>query len=344
MKFPKKSYLTILLLFLLFKQGYSQKILPYEDKIVHNTDYIYSDISVHQNKGNFDLKGTLIAPKTNYEKLVIIVPGAGKDTRHSHYVLAENLLKNNIGIFRYDDRGVAESGGKYSTVSNTVKQKSADLFAIVNALKNNTSLKNKKIGIIGHSEGGLTTIRGVSKGMSADFLILLSAPVVNATEFFQYQIKTGVNKQEKNLKYDTVQKKFTVMDSIANIIHRNQELNDHDLRKVVRKKMRKYGYKNRDFGWYITYSSYLDFLRTDYTEIYQQLSVPVLYIVGEKDRFIDPVRNIHLLNTLNNKNVKIISYPGLYHYLIDKKVKRDTNIYNINSKVAAEIIDWILNN
>ena len=39
------------------------------------------------------LKTPIITQKTNYDKIVIIAPGSGPDTRNSHYILTEELLE-----------------------------------------------------------------------------------------------------------------------------------------------------------------------------------------------------------------------------------------------------------
>jgi len=55
-------------------------------------------------------------------------------------------------VLRYDDRGVAESGGNYSTA--TLDDFASDATAAVNYLKTRKEIDPKKIGVIGHSYGG----------------------------------------------------------------------------------------------------------------------------------------------------------------------------------------------
>ncbi len=49
------------------------------------------------------------------------------DSRHSHYLLTQELLKNNIAVFRYDERGVGKSDGKFSTVTYGISKITNDL-------------------------------------------------------------------------------------------------------------------------------------------------------------------------------------------------------------------------
>jgi len=121
----------------------------YEKTIKLPEKYDFKDLSFTYQ--NLILEGTLVSPKMTYDKVIIIAPGSGKDTRNNHYILTEKLLEKGIAVFRYDDRGVGESGGKYKKNRNINIQ---DLEAAYNHLKNIKSLSDKRIGILGHSMGG----------------------------------------------------------------------------------------------------------------------------------------------------------------------------------------------
>ena len=180
---------------------HSQEIMSYERYIENKKRFNFFDYTVLQNKESITLKGTLITPKEDYKKIVIIVPGSGKDTRNSHFQLTEYLLENNIAVFRYDERGVGLSNGKYSNSSYTITNMIDDLCSIYEKLKEDEKLVNKKIGLLGHSQGGIITIGSIDKGLKCDFIVQWATPIQRASDFFKYQIKTGVNKQVKTLNY-----------------------------------------------------------------------------------------------------------------------------------------------
>lgn len=334
---------TSVILFLLLSLNlFSQEIMPYEKEISNKDNYEFYDYTVLQKKDNINLSGTLITPKTNYDKIVFIVPGSGKDTRNSHFILTEYLLENNIAVFRYDERGVGKSEGIFDSYSYTINDMINDFHTIFNELVLAEKFVNKKIGLIGHSYGGLTTIGAIEKGLKCDFLIQWATPVERATELFKYQIKTGLNKQEKNLQYSDDETKFKVMDSISKIIDRNAALDLMSLRKVVYSTMKKYGYKKNDFGWYITFSSYLEIIKKNFIPVYENITIPTIYIIGDNDIFVDPVANTTLLKKTNNKNIDIKVIESLNHYLTSSKnLELNASMYEMDDVAKTYLLDWI---
>lgn len=331
---------SVILFLLLSLKLFSQDIMFYEKEISNKDNYEFYDYTVLQKKDNIKLAGTLITPKTNYNKIVFIVPGSGKDTRNSHFILTEFLLKNNIAVFRYDERGAGQSEGSFD-VFYTINDMTNDFQSLYNELITTEKFVNKKIGIIGHSYGGLITIDAIEKGLRCDFLIQWSTSVERATELFKYQIKTGQNRQEKNLQYSDNETKFKVMDSISKIIDRNPTLDEFSLKKVIYSTMKKYGYKKNDFGWYITFSSYTELIKRNFIPVYENLKIPTLYIIGNNDEFVDPIANITLLKKINNKNIDIKVFESLNHYLTNTKIlEQDSSKYEIDDVVKTYLLDW----
>lgn len=333
--------ISVILFLLLSLNLFSQEILFYEKEISNKENYEFYDFTVLQKKDNIKLTGTLITPKTNYDKIVFIVPGSGEDTRNSHFILTEFLLKNNIAVFRYDERGVGKSEGVFD-VFYTINDMTNDFQSIFNELVLTEKFVNKKIGLIGHSYGGLTTIGAILKGLKCDFLIQWATPVERVTELFKYQIKTRQNKQEKNLQYNDNETKFKVMDSISKIIDRNASLDLMSLRKIIYSTMKKYGYKKKDFGWYITFSSYIELIKKNFIPVYENLTIPTIYIIGDNDIFVDPVANTTLLKKINNKNIEIKVFESLNHYLTNSKnLEHNSSKYEMDEVVKTYLLDWI---
>jgi pimeloyl-ACP methyl ester carboxylesterase len=111
------------------------------------------------------IAGALIMPefeKNSSFPLVILVSGSGAQDRNCEilghkpfWVLADDLGRNQIASFRYDDRGVGKSSGKFQEATQT--DFANDLLAIIKALKKD--YPKAQIYIYGHSEGGMTALR-----------------------------------------------------------------------------------------------------------------------------------------------------------------------------------------
>lgn len=320
----------------------AQVSFPYEKELEEKENYRYYDISSYQEKDHFTLRGSLITPLTDFDKVVVIVPGSGKDTRNCHFKLAEEMLKNNIAVFRYDEKGLGKSEGKYGA-RNGITSMSWDLFYLIKTLQQNENLKNKKIGLIGHSEGGMITIGAIEKGVKIDFLLQWATPVQKIGTAFKYQIKTGFNKQEKNLLYSDDETKYLVMDNIDQIIEENSTLDIDELRKIIKISLKKSGFKEKQFGWYISSPSRMDALRTNNESTYKNIDIPMLYIIGDTDKQVDPNANIDLLKSFHNSKIEMKVFDGLNHYLNHDELKTmSQNVYAINKHAEKYMINWIL--
>jgi pimeloyl-ACP methyl ester carboxylesterase len=111
------------------------------------------------------IAGSFILPefvKTSVSPLVIMVSGSGAQDRNCEilghkpfWVLADHLGRNGIASYRYDDRGVGKSTGKFE--SATQVDFANDLISIISYF--HKAYPKAKIYIYGHSEGGMTALR-----------------------------------------------------------------------------------------------------------------------------------------------------------------------------------------
>lgn len=186
--------LILVLLFISFNKISSQNNSDFGKGIQDIERYNSQEINFIDSEENVKLSGTLIFPKTNYSKIVVITPGSGQNNRNSHYNIAEELLKNGIAVYRFDDRGVGKSGGK---VNFGVDQIIKDLYYALDNIQKIDSLSNKKIGALGHSLGGIATIDAYQNTLKIDFLILMATPIEKFGKFNKPQYNSRRNPEIK---------------------------------------------------------------------------------------------------------------------------------------------------
>jgi len=344
-----KQYLILIFIVIFFNSN-AQQIFEYENRISNVENYLSKEIMFENKLESIKLFGTLLEPTNQgYKKVVIIVPGSGLDSRHNHYLLTEHLLKSNIAVFRYDERGVNKSEGSNSNVVYGVTKMTNDLIGAVNAIKSKYENSDKKIGLIGHSQGGLSTINAVKTNSDIDFLVQWATPVQKYGEFLKYQISTGVNTFDKELNFDDSEKKIEIISITQNIIAENPEMDDLKLSKELKKATRKHGYKRKNYDRYTfwTFPSRKDLLRQNNETMYKELEIPMLYIIGSEDIFVNPKTNIEFLNNLDNENIQVMELPGLNHYLTKEKMVPDElsmtkSLYEIDKVALMKITNWIL--
>ena len=150
------------------------------------------------NKG-ITLSGTITIPKrkegTEQRKFaaVVMVSGSGPQDRnetigrHKPFeVIAHDMAKNGIASLRYDDRGVGESTGDF--LNATSEDFAKDALEVWAHAKTIPEIDSAKIGILGHSEGGLVGPIAAVWEPGIAFLILIAPPGVTGSEILKSQI------------------------------------------------------------------------------------------------------------------------------------------------------------
>lgn len=112
------------------------------------------------------LAGTLTTPKGEAAwPAVVLITGSGAQDRDENSpgpgglklgifrTIADTLTRRGIAVLRYDDRGVGGSGG--SLVDAGLSGLVADVEAAVAYLRNRPEIEGSRVGLVGHSEGGI---------------------------------------------------------------------------------------------------------------------------------------------------------------------------------------------
>lgn len=126
--------------------------------------FIYQshDVSYTNPATGLTLSGTLTLPNCHRPTpALILVAGTGKHDRdctsNGHklfYAISDYLSHQGIAVLRYDKRGVGQSQGVFDTTLTTADFAS-DAQAAFAYLQSRSDIDSSKIGLLGHSEGGL---------------------------------------------------------------------------------------------------------------------------------------------------------------------------------------------
>ena len=115
---------------------------------------------------------------------VVLISGSGPQDRdqtifgHKPFlVLADHLTRHGIAVLRFDDRGAGASSG--SRAAATMEDYAADALAAVRFLERRTEVDRRRIGLIGHSEGGVVAPLVARQSEAVRLLVLLAAPAMN---------------------------------------------------------------------------------------------------------------------------------------------------------------------
>lgn len=142
--------------------------------------YYSEEVKFTNKKDKITLSGTLTLPSEKGKfPVVVLISGSGPQNRdeellgHKPFlVLSDYLSKNGIGVLRFDDRGTEQSEGNFKAA--TTEDFSRDVEAAVKYLLKRKQVDKKKIGLIGHSEGGIIAPMVAAKMKEVSFIVLLA--------------------------------------------------------------------------------------------------------------------------------------------------------------------------
>lgn len=145
--------------------------------------------------GEVRLAGTLTVPEGDGpHPAVILVTGSGPQDRDEQLfgfrpfrVLADALTRAGIAALRYDERGVGASSGDYAAA--TLHDFAADARAAVDWLRGQPGIDPRRVGILGHSEGGTVGPYVAARTDAVAFLVLLAPPTVDGETLIREQTK-----------------------------------------------------------------------------------------------------------------------------------------------------------
>lgn len=312
----------------------AQNIFKYEKEISNSELYDFEEIEFQNPDDKIKLSGTLIKPKLDFDKIVIIVPGSGQDTRHSHFILAEELLKNNIAVHRFDERGVGKSEGKYSELA---KDLASDLNIAFKELQ--TKYSSKKIGIIGHSLGGIATLEILEKKCNPDFIVFLETPVVKNGAFVLNQFKMDYENSIPQIMREgkTKEEIVTFMEGFFQVIKDN---NTKSLKEEVKKYIKEKGF-NKRFIALLQDSFLIEMVTLNLEETLKNTTIKSLYLTGTKDKIINHKEEITTVESFQNPNIEIKVFEGLNHYLTDRNGIVGSSLYQMDKEALNTIINWL---
>jgi len=327
--------------------------------------YYSEDVEFRNKKDSVVLAGTLTLPnKTGKFPAVIIQSGSNPLNRNgeSNYhkptlLLADYLTRNGIAVLRYDSRGIGKSTGNFD--ESTAANLAGDLIAGYQYLASRKEINDQKIGLIGHSEGGMVAAIAASQSNEFNFVVMLSAPGIPLRDGFKIQ-------RELNFKNGDLSENLTdffkKLDSeVENLL--DQNMNSREIFNILNKSK----YPEFDFSSDIpddnfnkkimfslilgklTSPHYLFNLKVNPSDYIEKFTCPVLSLNGSNDMQVPAEINQKAIRQAlikgGNKDFKIMELSGLNHSFQECQTgsfKESSTLEQTFSPKALEIItDWI---
>ena len=155
--------------------------------------YRDEEVTVTSKNRTVTLTGTLTLPQGDGPfPAVVLVSGSGQQNRdeelmgHKPFlVLADYLTRQGIAVLRYDDRGVGGSKGEVEQA--TTFDFADDAEMMFDFLRKHKSIDRRRVGILGHSEGGIIAPIVASRNRRVAFVVTLGGPGTTGAEVLLQQ-------------------------------------------------------------------------------------------------------------------------------------------------------------
>ena len=312
------------------------------------------------------MAGTLTLPKkVGVFPVVVLISGSGPQNRdeqllgHKPFlVLSDYLTKNGIAVLRFDDRGTADSKGDFSKATSF--DFATDVEAAVQYLKTRKEINKKKIGLIGHSEGGIIAPIVASNSKDIAFIVLLAGTGIPGDQLLLLQQEligkaSGISDAEIQKNKATNKGAFEIVRKSTNTEKLKLELTEY-LKQSLKDTLNSQKPKGTNEDELVksqvnqmTSPWMLNFLKYNPAPALEKVKCPVLALNGEKDLQVPPKVNLEAvkkaLTKAGNKNVITKQLPNLNHLFQECKTGAPSEYASIEQTFSptamTEILKWL---
>ncbi len=317
--------------------------------------YKTTELTIENKLADLKLVGSLLVPDGKGPfPVVVLITGSGPQDRDetifSHkpfYVIADHLAKRGVASFRFDERGVGESTGDFSTA--TSKDFANDVEAIVEHLKTIPKLNPQKIILMGHSEGGIIAPMIAANRDDIAGVVMLAGPGVPGFDIVMNQtrlISAAAGADATDLDYQEFFLKLVLEDKLAKdqlvqliTTKYKNKLSDEE------KQMLPVAIENMKSQFKSPWFKY--FLNHDPRPDLRKIKIPVLNMVGSKDLQVDPNLNMpeikRALAEAGNKHTTSVILPNLNHLFQECETGEPSEYAKIEQTFAPAALDVISN-
>jgi hypothetical protein len=327
----------------------------------------YRSEEVRVRAGDLELACTLsVPPGSGPFPAVVLLSGSGAQNRDGQIlghrplaVFADALGRRGIVALRCDDRGVGGSDGRPAQA--TTEALAADAAAALELLRTRPEVAAGRVGLVGHSEGGLVASLAAARQPGTAFVVLLGTPGVPGRELLPLQVRRlagaggvapGVVAQQVALVTEAVElvaheaDPVRLREGLDAVARRQFELlggagamSGPDLDAAVAREVDRL--LTPWFRYFVAY---------DPRSALEKLRMPVLVVAGELDLQVPADQNLPpieaALAAAGNTEVTVRLLPGLNHLLQPATTGLPTEYYlletTVDPVVLSLVCDWIL--
>jgi pimeloyl-ACP methyl ester carboxylesterase len=322
------------------------------------------DVEVRIPSGEIDLSGTLTVPdQTGPHPAVILVAGSGPQNRDAEAlgfrpfkVMAEHFARFGIASLRYDKRGVSPSTGRFET--STMADFAEDVLTAFKFLRQHDDIDSTRIGLLGHSEGGIVAALAASRSSEVAFLVVMSSYGVDVETLSRLQ--TEAMGRASGDSEDQIQRSVEVVERIHKAARSGQfdEATEAELREQIRLRLEKLPEGQRPNLDQIVEAQIQQLLSPAFqyqlnlnpAEVFRRIRCATLILFGELDHAVPAEVNLRAIEGAlqggGNRQVAFKTIPNANHYYLKAQTGSIEEIAELKKEFVPGLLDlltgWIL--
>ncbi|PYU44567.1 MAG: alpha/beta hydrolase [Acidobacteria bacterium] len=321
--------------------------------------YQEEEVIFTNGKAKISLAGTLTVPRgpRPFPAAILLSDSGPHDRDESlvghrpFLVLADHLTRKGIAVLRFDKRGIGKSTGDYANA--TTEDFASDAEAALAYLKAHQEIDQKKIGLIGHSEGGMIAPLVATHSGDVAWIVLLAGPGLKGEDNLLLQseriLKTaGVNDEQIASTREFNKQTYALVRQERDPSTLQAKLSDLVQSSGMSASLPPAAFESQVRMMVSPWFRF--FLDYDPLPALQRTMCPVLALHGEKDLQAPPKENLakirKALEDAGNKDFQTTELPGLNHLFQHGPTGSPTEYGGIQETMAPEALnavsDWVL--
>lgn len=276
----------------------------------------YREEEVRFSNNEVELAGTLLIPGGGgRHPAMIFLHGSGAEGRFASRFLADHLARHGIAALIYDKRGVGQSGGDWRQSDFTAL--AGDAAAAIAFLAGRDDIDAERIGVYGHSQGGMIAPLVAARTDRLAFLISAAGGAFPVHEGEAYSVINQLRAQGIAGEDLAAAQRFVTR--LVDLLRTGEGWEEFEAASAQVRGELWYPMLNvpaRD-SWF--WSFYRGIANYDSTVFWERVRVPALVVYGERDALVPVSRSVlsigRALNRAGNADHLILVLPRADHAL-----------------------------